>query len=354
MKSEAWWMDAETDPTHVAAADWLLRLQDPRLSLEDTLAWQDWMNASPRHAEAFHRLERVSDAASQLRGCHEPRTHSLARGNYDGSMPLSRWHRGKRLWPRVAIAASILLPVSLLLAILLSSGWGDFWNPHVKVLTTEIGENRTVPLEDGSQIMLGGNSRAEVALSKRLRTVNLQRGEAFFVVAGDPVRPFKVRAGDATVTALGTEFNVRRESDRVVVAVTDGRVLVEPASPIVPLALLREFKPKLRSVHVAAGEGTFAGAAGIEDASKLEDLSATTAWQTGRLAFRLQPLKYVLEDVNRYAAKPIVVEDQSIGALIITGTVARDDIPHWIDSLEHAFGLRAVEEPERILLRRGQ
>jgi len=254
----------------------------------------------------------------------------------------------------MAIAASILLPVGLLLAILLSSGSGDFWNPHVKVLTTEVGENRTVPLEDGSQIMLGGNSRAEVALSKRVRTVNLQRGEAFFIVARDPVRPFKVRAGDTTVTAVGTEFNVRRESDRVIVAVTDGRVVVEPVSPIVPLALLREFKPKLRPVHVAAGEGTFAGEAGIEDASKLEDPSATTAWQTGRLAFRLQPLKYVLEDVNRYAAKPITVDDQSIGALIITGTVARDDIPHWIDSLEHAFGLRAVEEPERIVLRRGQ
>jgi len=211
-----------------------------------------------------------------------------------------------------------------------------------------------VPLEDGSRIILGGNSRVEVSLSKNLRAIELQRGEAFFVVAKDHTRPFKVHAGEATVTAVGTEFNVRRESDRVVVAVTEGRVVVEPVSPLVPIALLREFKPKLRAVRVGAGEKTSAGDAGIEDASKMDDVAAMTSWQTGRLAFRLQPLKYVLQDVNRYAPKPIVLEDQRIGSLSITGTVERDSIGDWISSLERAFDLQAVEEHERIVLRRAR
>jgi transmembrane sensor len=105
-------------------------------------------------------------------------------------------------------------------------------------------------------------------------------------------------------------------------------------------------------VHVDAGEQTTVGSAGIEDASKVEDPSATTSWQTGHLAFRLQPLRYVLEDVNRYAPKPIVLEDESAGSLTITGTVTRAGIAGWIGSLDRAFGLEAVEEPDRTVLRR--
>jgi transmembrane sensor len=199
---------------------------------------------------------------------------------------------------------------------------------------------------------LGGNTRLEVALSKHLRSIELSRGEAFFVVAKDRSRPFTVHAGDATVTAVGTRFNVHRDSDRAVVAVTEGRVVVDPAPHFLPVTLLREFKPKLRPVRLNAGEQTTAGSAGIEEVSKLEDPSATTAWQTGRLAFRLQPLRYVLEDVNRYAAKPIVLEDESVGSRTITGTVSLGEIAGWIGSLERAFGLVAIEEPERIVLRK--
>jgi transmembrane sensor len=45
-----------------------------------------------------------------------------------------------------------------------------------------------------------------------------------FTGAKDPVRPFKVRVGDATIVAIGTEFDVQRASDRTIVSVTEGRV----------------------------------------------------------------------------------------------------------------------------------
>jgi ferric-dicitrate binding protein FerR (iron transport regulator) len=76
-----------------------------------------------------------------------------------------------------------------------------------------------------------------------------------------------------------------------------------------------------------------------------------TGWQIGHLAFRLQPLRYVLEDVNRYAHKHIVLENESMGALIITGTVERENIGGWVKSLEYAFDLEATEEADQIVLR---
>jgi len=59
----------------------------------------------------------------------------------------------------------------------------------------------------------------------------------------------------------------------------------------------------------------------------------------------------VLEDVNRYAHKHIVLENESMGALIITGTVERENISGWVKSLEYAFDLEATEEADQIVLR---
>jgi len=188
-------------------------------------------------------------------------------------------------------------------------------------------------------------------LSQRVRTVELAKGEALFRVAKDALRPFKVHAGDATIVAVGTAFNVRRGSDHAIICVADGRVLVEPVAHFLPVFVMHEFMPKLRAVHLDAGEQTTAGSAGIDEPTKVQDPAEITAWQTGRLAFRLQPLRYVLEDVNRYAPKRIVLEGDNVGALMITGTVERANIAGWVKSLERAFDLRATEEPDRIVMR---
>ena len=66
----------------------------------------------------------------------------------------------------------------------------------------------------------------------------------------------------------------------------------------------------------------------------------------------LLKLRYVLENVNRYSRTPIVLADPSIGELLITGSVLNDNVAGWVKSLELAFGLEAVTENERIVLRR--
>ena len=336
--------DIERDPTHFAAADWFVRLQSTEVSLEETLAWQAWLHENPSNAQAFARIEEVSQV---LRGARAPAAvppHALTRDRYDASMPIKDWKvpRAARWpWAAVGVAASCAV-AALALALFRAPA-------EMNVYATAVGENRSVTLSDGSVIALGGDTQIEVALSENLRAIELTKGEALFKVAKDASRPFKVRAGDATIIAVGTEFNVERDSDRAVVSVTEGRVVVNPVAGLLPVSLLQGFKPKLRSVHVDAGQQTTAGSAGIEEPTKMEE--PATDWQIGHLAFRLQPLRYVLEDVNRYARKPIVVENEEMGALVITGTVERENIAGWVKSLEHAFDLKATEDADQIVLR---
>lgn len=60
------------------------------------------------------------------------------------------------------------------------------------------------------------------------RTIRIDSGEAFFEVAKDSQRPFVVHAADTAITAIGTQFNVRRAAGQVVVAVAEGVVQVDP------------------------------------------------------------------------------------------------------------------------------
>jgi transmembrane sensor len=108
----------------------------------------------------------------------------------------------------------------------------------------------------------------------------------------------------------------------------------------------------MQPVKVEAGQQAVVVDVGLEKPPAPADWQTATAWQTGRLAFQGEPLRYVLADVNRYAAKPIVLEDESIGSLSITGTVAGDNTSEWIASLESAFGLIARQESDRIVLSR--
>ena len=327
--------DIELDPVHLAAADWLLRLQDQDLSIEDTLAWQAWLSESPENARAFAHLEEVSQVLRSMSVPPVPAAEELARDRYDASVPLRDWRPRPRPLRWITFALAALAAGIAFTIVFLKS-------PAPDTFSTAVGETLNVTLSEGSTIALGGDTRIEVELTKQARAIELRKGEALFTVAKEASRPFKVRVGDATIVAVGTAFDVQRDSDRAVVSVTEGRVLVEPTTHLLP---------RLHIVRLDAGQQTITGSAGIEEPTRVEDPTAATSWRTGRLEFRLQPLRYVLEDVNRYATKPIVLEGEALGAIQITGTVERANISGWIGSLELAFDLRATEEADRIVIR---
>src|SRR5689334_19816253 len=80
--------DVERDPVHQAAAEWLVRLQNTQVSVEDVLAWQSWIHESPRHAEAFARIEETSQALRSLASLSAVPGRGASSDAYDGSVPL--------------------------------------------------------------------------------------------------------------------------------------------------------------------------------------------------------------------------------------------------------------------------
>src|SRR3546814_13380985 len=93
------------------------------------------------------------------------------------------------------------------------------------------------------------------------RVLFRSRGEAYFEVKHDAGRPFVVWAGERKVTVLGTRFSVRRDGDKVRVAVVEGKVRVDPVKATVPI------RPEVVTrgdIAVAQGPSTLVPDASVE------------------------------------------------------------------------------------------
>jgi transmembrane sensor len=324
---------ATLDAVHETATEWIVRLREPTVTPQEIRAWQAWMRADTRNADAFHRMEEVE---AVLMAVPRPALRTL--------------YRPPRMF---ALAASALVLALLLgwVASELSANLEGRRSANLTV-TTGIGENRTVRLEDGSTVILGGNSRINVRYSEHERDIDLTRGEAFFKVAHDSERPLTVSAGHAIVVAVGTAFDVRYGLEKVLVSVVEGRVRVEPRVHVVPLTLLTRLEPKLAPIAVGAGQETSVEIASIRRVANTVDSDAATSWTSGRLVFRMQPLREVLEQVNRYSRKPIVLGDPAIAGVRVTGTVDADNVQGWVASLGSALGIGASEQGQQIVLKK--
>ncbi len=211
-------MKAPGDPTQ-EAADWLARLRSENLSEMEEARFRAWLSGDPARRREFdalntmwEELDRVAQSPAvlaarnglQRKGSqHDDAQRTSERGVQRASDPPRISRRAVVGWAMAAGVASAAGFVSW--QRWLASG-------HYETL---VGEQRTVPLADGSIITLNTSSRVHVRLGAKERRISLLQGQAQFEVAKDASRPFIVSVGRGEVRALGTAFDVyRREGAR--------------------------------------------------------------------------------------------------------------------------------------------
>jgi transmembrane sensor len=355
------------------ALDWHTRLgeaSETELPHDKIHAWQEWVS-DEQNRLVFDQLSRLLEDRAHYRRRRLPSPDDIDNDTYDPVVPLARWRqaravpaaqrsttremgrwRGARL---VAVAATVVVVLFGLLATLIPQSLWQAEGPNARpqVHQTASGEIRSLPLEDGSSVILGAQSAISVQFSAERRSVRLDHGEAWFKVAHNPARPFVVTAGARTITAVGTAFVVQRDSDRVVVTVTDGSVVVAPRSsadehPFAMRAVLTILH--VAGARVARGEQMSYEDAGSASAVEHADPQAATAWSEGRLEFDHESLRYVVQVVNRYSHRTITL-DQASGDQLYTGLVLQDQIDEWIHGLERIFPVELIEQGDHVCVR---
>ncbi len=317
-------------------------------------AWQDWY-ADARNRQVFDDVSRLLVERDLYRKRPRRSEAELEQDHYDLSVPIAEWlsahplqdrrvqrsPSGKLWWLSggLAIAAILALVVLSPLRFKLNRDRAS------ALYQTRVGGLKDVHLQDGSSITLGGQTKLIVTFSAQRRSVSLIEGQAWFKVVHDVRRPFVVAAGRGTIKDVGTAFLVTRESDRVVVAVTEGVVEVSAQAPLSVSSQIEQplaEKPALAAFRVSRGEELAFGDDGALSAVRSTDTQTATAWTRGRLTFDDQPLRYVIEAVDRYSSRRIVVSPEA-GALRFSGIVFNNEIDEWLQSLEAIFPI-TVEE----------
>jgi transmembrane sensor len=315
-------------PIEAAAADWWARLRDPALPEQALLQWSEWLEADPRHATAFD----AACALAETAGSMDTRTRETFVARY-APLPV------RRAVPRVALGIAAGVAIVVLGAGLFLGLRPTTESP--RQFASERAGHRDIDLPDGSSIELGGATSLTARYGRDERAVDLESGEAFFRVA-HAERPFVVTAGPLRIRDLGTAFNVRRTGNRVTVAVTEGRVRVSPLANDGDTAT------------VELGAGREVSFDPDTQAMRILDVSpaSATAWRDHRLEFVNEPLSSVVENVNRYSARPIRLTDPALGRMTFTGTVEVDTIDSWVAALPRVFPVRVDTYADRMELAR--
>ena len=303
------------------AAFWIVRLSSHDCTPEDRFAFEAWKEEDPAHERMYLRLQKGNAIVD--RHMTDPRIVAMLeearadqRTGHVGSV-LSRTVT-KRTAGVAALAASVVIALTVILIASpsLQRGSPDTGPAQTvqapadtEVFETSIGERSTITLADGSMVTINTNSLVGVSFSVSERLVRLKRGQAYFEVEKDVVRPFVVQAGDQRVVALGTAFDVRFDKrDQVEVTLVEGRVEVADVAPRRGSSSPTAASAPATSIELAPGQRLIAKSAAppeIVDTDTIEE----TSWRRGQLVFYARPLASVVEEMNRYSLQEIVIAD---------------------------------------------
>jgi transmembrane sensor len=300
------------------AARWQLRLESGPLGPDEDAALAAWLAADPRH--------RIALAEAGIAWHGSVQAHPDARPDATAIRGSARAARGGwRGWLAGAAAAPLLL---------VAFAFAPAWFAALRAdAHTAVGAQQLVALPDGSRAVLDSDSAIAFDFDGGVREVTLLRGAAWFEVAPDAARPFRVAAGDTTATAIGTAYAVDRRGDGVDVVVTHG--IVEVA--------LRGVAP----VRVVAGERSLDGAA----AQALDPRgSAAAAWREGLLSFEAEPLADALSRLDRYVPQRVLMLDDARAAEPVSAVFPLADAALAVDALARSHGLRVRRLPGLLLV----
>jgi transmembrane sensor len=331
------------------ASAWFIEFRAGDVNGEARLHFIDWLRRSPEHIQAYLEVSGVwgelptSDPDGRIdiksliaRARGEADVIELSPPGTRPGTPLSEKASLKpRTWSQMQRRALLATAALLLLALATVRFWGG--GALADAYSTGIGEQRTIALPDGSTVELNARSSLRVHLTDRQRDVTLLEGQALFRVAKDAQRPFVVRAGDAQVRAVGTEFDVYRKESGTVVTVVEGRVETYDESG----------RGGERAILLSAGERLTVVPHTVTKPTRA-DPSVATAWLQKRLIFEETPLNEVAEEFNRYNRRPLSIEDRELKVLKISGVYSSTDPASLINFLRSQSSIQVVETDKNV------
>ena len=291
------------------AATWIARLRADDVTAEHKDAFAKWLSTSAENRKAYDQSFALWEDLAVVGKLPFEDFSSTSRPVTPGRS----FQFGS--WPLSAAAVLLVFVVASLLI---------FTTPTYQ---TEVGEQSTLTLADGSVLNLNTATSIKVSFSGDERAIDLIKGEAFFEVKSESARPFVVSACESTIIAVGAAFNVLCEDGNMTVTVSEGTVQVKGTSG--------------NSFLSAKEQVIRLDSSGLQDVRKV-NTENVTAWRKQLHIYDGVPLSVVVADLNRYARQQIRVYDSDLANIEVVARYKMTERELTLNSLEKTFPLRVV------------
>ena len=341
-------MEATTSILEQASHWWEL-LHSDSASNADHREFGEWVARSPERVEAYLHTARLAKAIKSPRLIWPNTAVDVlireAKASPEKVLPFSTAKvaasvgrgEGRHVRRRLAWSAAAVLLIGVGLALFM---------PEVpQEYRTALGEQRSVLLADGSRATLNTASTIDVLLQKGRREVRLVQGEALFEVAHDAARPFVVRAGNALLEDVGTQFNVDLRSNGTTVTVVEGQVRVDSAATSEKAAAQagHGVGDPVEPLILRASDRVVVTPAGVGAPQRGVNVAASVAWIQRQLMFEHRPLSEVAEEFNRYNKHRIDIDSAELERQEVTGVFDAKDPASFVAFLSSVPGVEIRE-----------
>ncbi|MDR6783390.1 transmembrane sensor [Pedobacter africanus] len=327
-----------------------------------------WLSVSLDHQQLLEELSLESHLNQELiyfSGANKNSVWGKVQNELDRDIKMNSSIR--KLWPRIAVAVTILITVSVGLILYLNNGMqnsinqvsyssdiapgkhgatltlangrrirlndagnGEIANEGGMILTktadgqlvyeikdangfpekintlnTAKGETYILTLPDKSKVWLNAASRLTYSTTLKVRGVRRVKleGEAYFEIAKDKIHPFVVESRGQQVEVLGTHFNVNAYNDEPIIATT----LLEGSVKVIDGANKQILKP---------------GEQALNNSQKIKvekvNIESITDWKDGEFSFNYVDFKTAMRKIERWYNVEFIY-DPSLPAEMQTG-----------------------------------
>ncbi|TZF82117.1 DUF4974 domain-containing protein [Pedobacter sp. BS3] len=175
-------------------------------------------------------------------------------------------------------------------------------------IQTPAGGQYQVNLSDGTRVWLNAESSIHfpIAFTGKERKVSIT-GEAYFEVAHNASKPFKVVSRDQEIKVLGTQFNVMAYNNEATVKTTllKGSVAIKNAANSIVLKPGEQAETTLSAIRL------------VND----PDIDNAIAWKNGKIQFFDADIQSIMRMLSRWYN--VEIEYQGIPASRFGGSVSR-------------------------------
>ena len=229
-------------------------------------------------------------------------------------MPRVKWRRV------IASASAVLAAAVILFMCMLWSRPSENADPEIFEIVAERGQKSSVTLPDGSRVMINSASTISYTSDYNVKERNVfLSGEAYFDVASNADIPFVVHADKVSVTALGTEFNVKAyaEDPYVVTTLVEGCVRTEAGTQY--------------ELMTRAQEASYNKEADVLLAYDVKDISRAVPWIRNELLFENESLADIAVTLERMYNVTIVFEDEAAKGYSYTGLIRNNSLQNVLE-----------------------